>query len=91
MNNGRCIVCQRDAYISGWYKVKDKVWREAGLKPDQLCHCICLAYLLGRRLNREDFTNSEVNDIVFAILDKGRIRPLNEMFDDKGRKIEAER
>ncbi len=78
----RCVVCGKDAYISGWYYVKNSVWKEAGFKPHQLAHCTCLAYRLGRRLTKDDFTDSPINDVVIAIFGKGKLRPLGDMYDD---------
>jgi hypothetical protein len=43
------------------YRVRDKVWKRAGMKPRGGCLCIgCLEKRLGRRLNYRDFDPDDV-------------------------------
>jgi hypothetical protein len=48
----QCVDC---GDVEDYYMVHNRVWKKAGLKPNQCCCCRCLAVRLGRPLKYEDF------------------------------------
>jgi hypothetical protein len=53
-----CVDC---GDVRDYYMVRNDVWKDAGLEPNQCCCCKCLAMRLGRPLERGDFTNCLAN------------------------------
>lgn len=79
-NSSNCIDCGVDTCpepkkrkgritrtrVGRWehYMVLPKVWKAAGLAPDDGYMCIgCLEHRIGRRLSPTDFTDAPINDL----------------------------
>jgi hypothetical protein len=81
-----CAVCGRAVSLSAFH-VHDEVWAESGLRPDEAAHATCLAKRLGRPLRKEDFSNSECNELARAIF--GPPATYVEMLKEKFSKAEV--
>ena len=58
-----CLVCAQ--IRGGEYQVTDSTWEEAGfLAKDGYCHLSCLQTALGRELQKSDFADAPINDVV---------------------------
>jgi hypothetical protein len=65
-----CVDCHVDTLSAEpgvpteYYSVHDALWAQAGMGPVDGMLCVgCLESRIGRRLNRADFTDAEINDL----------------------------
>lgn len=64
-----CIKCHKYNYECAHYMVNDDVWAQSGAdKKDKLC-LTCLSKMIGRKLNKDDFTSSPINRAIFDLID----------------------
>jgi hypothetical protein len=83
-----CAVCGEPTLLY-WYYVYDRVWKEAGLSPDDAAHATCLASRLGRLLVKDDFLDVPVNDIALAIFgdSENRVKTYKEHLESQRAKL----
>lgn len=64
-----CAKCHKYNYECAYYMVNDDIWAQSKeYKKDKLC-LTCLSEIIGRKLNKDDFTLAPVNRAIFDLVD----------------------